>query len=73
MVEQGPFRPGVIKTLFHQIVSALAFCHSKGIFHRDIKPSNILVDKHCRIKLADFGLAALSEDQGVTLATKCGT
>lgn len=72
MVDKGAFPPPVVKALFAQIVGALAYCHAHGIYHRDIKPSNILVDKQFRIKIADFGLAALREEQGVTLVTNCG-
>ena len=40
-----------------QILSALAFCHSKNIAHRDIKPGNILINSLGHIKLSDFGIS----------------
>lgn len=40
-----------------QLTSAVSACHSAGIAHRDIKPANVLIDKHGRLKLTDFGLA----------------
>ncbi|KAF9164173.1 hypothetical protein DFQ26_001716 [Actinomortierella ambigua] len=40
-----------------QIVSALAYCHSRQVFHRDLKPENVLVANDGSLKLADFGLA----------------
>jgi serine/threonine protein kinase len=46
-----------------QLSSAVAYCHSQGICHRDIKPDNILIDRHGRPKLCDFGFAFKS---GVT-------
>jgi serine/threonine protein kinase len=42
-----------------QICDALQYAHDQGIVHRDIKPENILLDRHGRVKVADFGLAKL--------------
>ena len=43
---------------FLQILEAVEYCHSIGIYHRDLKPENILVtDEGMTIKLTEFGLA----------------
>lgn len=42
-----------------QVCDALIEAHKVGIIHRDIKPANILIDKNNRVKVADFGIAAI--------------
>ncbi|KAH3662254.1 hypothetical protein OGAPHI_005502 [Ogataea philodendri] len=43
--------------VFMQLLSAVEYCHSMGVYHRDIKPENILICEDWSIKLTDFGLA----------------
>ncbi len=49
-----------------QILSTMAFAHSKKILHRDIKPSNILIDSKGNIKVVDFGIAKMMDRKGLT-------
>ena len=42
-----------------QLLHAIAFLHKKGVAHLDIKPSNIMLNKYGKIKLGDFGLSRL--------------
>jgi serine/threonine protein kinase len=52
-----------------QICQALQYAHERGIIHRDIKPENILIDKNSDVKIADFGIAKLldQEPQNISL------
>jgi serine/threonine-protein kinase len=49
--------------LFLQVVDAVAHAHSKLILHRDLKPPNILVTPDGQVKLLDFGIAKLLDDE----------
>ncbi len=44
-----------------ELCEALAFAHARLLIHRDIKPANVLVDQRGRIKLLDFGIARLAD------------
>lgn len=51
-----------------QIADALQYAHSNGVIHGDIKPANILIAEDGRPKIADFGVARLSQ----SVATHAG-
>ena len=56
---------------FLQILKAVEYCHSIGIYHRDLRPENILVtDQGMTVKLAEFGLAT---DDHITSDFGCGS
>src|SRR6185369_4318113 len=49
-----------------QFVSALNAAHQAGIIHRDIKPENIMLRPDGYVKLLDFGLAKLTQNEDST-------
>jgi len=51
-----------IAYITYQLLCGLKFIHSAGIYHRDLKPSNILINRECRAKICDFGLARVVDD-----------
>ena len=62
--------------LMTELLEALDFAHNEGVVHRDIKPANVMVDHEGHVKLADFGVARISDPdrQGATqVGTMVGT
>ncbi|CAL5410165.1 unnamed protein product [Camellia sinensis] len=60
---------------FQQLINAVDYCHSRGVFHRDLKPENLLLDANGILKVSDFGLSALPQQirEDGLLHTTCGT
>lgn len=58
--EDIPEMPEVTNTVVHialQLFEALEYLESNGIAHNDIKPANIMIDRECRVRIIDFGIA----------------
>ncbi|XVE64250.1 hypothetical protein DITRI_Ditri07aG0086100 [Diplodiscus trichospermus] len=68
--EYGQLGELAIRSYTQQILSGLAYLHSKSTVHRDIKGANILVDPNGRVKLADFGMAKHIAGQSCPLSFK---
>ncbi len=72
LVRQG--RPGLTEALgyLEQVCAGLVHAHAEGVIHRDIKPQNLLLSEdHSTVKIADFGVARLS--QAESPITRVGT
>ncbi|KAJ8535629.1 hypothetical protein K7X08_023349 [Anisodus acutangulus] len=74
-VAKGKLKEDVARKYFQQLINAVDFCHSRGVYHRDLKPENLLLDENENLKISDFGLSALveSKHQDGLLHTTCET
>ncbi|MBS3956910.1 MAG: serine/threonine protein kinase [Clostridiales bacterium] len=50
--------------ILEAVADAVAFAHENGVLHLDLKPENVLVTTEGRVKVTDFGVAALSSAAG---------
>ncbi|XP_066395514.1 CBL-interacting protein kinase 29-like [Miscanthus floridulus] len=76
----GRMTEDLARHYFRQLVSAVRYCHARGVYHRDIKPENLLLDEAGALMVADFGLGAVATasagaaaDGSLLRHTMCGT
>uniref|UniRef100_A0A2P2M080 non-specific serine/threonine protein kinase n=1 Tax=Rhizophora mucronata TaxID=61149 RepID=A0A2P2M080_RHIMU len=75
IASKGRLKEDEARKYFQQLINAVDYCHSRGVYHRDLKPENLLLDANGVLKVSDFGLSALPQqvrDDGL-LHTTCGT
>ncbi|KAK2989968.1 hypothetical protein RJ640_004131, partial [Escallonia rubra] len=72
---KGRLKEDEARKYFQQLINAVDYCHSRGVFHRDLKPENLLLDASGVLKVSDFGLSALPQQvrEDGLLHTTCGT
>jgi len=73
-INESQLPPPQVFAIMHGVLQALDYAHRRSIVHRDVKPENVLISEDGIVKVADFGIARLTDDSGVGgTATKTGT
>jgi len=70
--KEGAFQPQRAAEIILDVAEALVYAHEHNTIHRDIKPDNIMLTSGGHAKLADLGLARVSQE-GLTQLTETGT
>ncbi|XWS16010.1 hypothetical protein CRYUN_Cryun34aG0050000 [Craigia yunnanensis] len=75
IASKGRLKEDEVRKYFQQLINAVDYCHSRGVYHRDLKPENLLLDANGVLKVSDFGLSALPQQVRADglLHTTCGT
>jgi serine/threonine protein kinase len=67
----GPISEPKSKEIMSTLLDAFGYAHEKGVVHRDIKPANIIITRSGIVKVLDFGIAKIIDDN--SSKTKTGT
>ncbi|MGP3949563.1 protein kinase domain-containing protein [Streptomyces sp. 7N604] len=67
--EDGRLSPERVAVVGAQAAHALAAAHDSDVIHRDIKPANLLIAHDGTVKVADFGIAVLADENSTALTT----
>ncbi|CAL9728158.1 mitogen-activated protein kinase Fus3p [Monosporozyma unispora] len=53
-----------IQYFIYQTLRGVKMIHGSNVIHRDLKPSNLLINSNCDLKICDFGLARIIDEDG---------
>lgn len=56
-----------LRKIFSQILDGMAFSHKQNVIHRDLKSSNIIISPQDEVKIVDFGIAKILDQQPLDL------
>jgi hypothetical protein len=65
----GRFPEDKAADIARQLCAGLAAAHQRGVIHRDLKPANVMLDGAGRVRIMDFGLAAVGRIEDVRAGT----
>ena len=74
--DRGSYAEDDARDIITQLLTALKYCHERGVVHRDVKLENVMLPSafdQAKIKLGDFGLGTFCTATQETLTERCGT
>ncbi|QGV82310.1 serine/threonine-protein kinase [Streptomyces ficellus] len=66
LLDEGTLSPQEAARIGLAVLGALTAAHEAGVLHRDVKPGNVMVCRHDRVVLTDFGIAHMEGEQKLT-------
>jgi serine/threonine protein kinase len=70
--DRGRFPLDKAINIMKEVSNAIEYAHSIGVVHRDIRPSNIMIARPQQVRIIDFGLGILIENEITSRLTKTG-
>ena len=65
----GRFPEDKALDIARQLCAGLAAAHERGVIHRDLKPANVMLDNAGKVRVMDFGLAAVGAVEEIRVGT----